>query len=216
MTKHVEQWQTVLANLGHYGGKIDGDFGPSTLHASMAALGSNEAVPEPDKTGMSRGPLAPLPANGIQLRKTTRPINELIWHCSATPEGKDFTVADIRAWHRKRGWDDVGYHYVVYRDGSIHAGRPVEKVGAHVEGRNTGTIGAVYIGGTTKNGRYAKDTRTPEQREAMLWLTKELARMYALERVSGHNQYANKACPSFDVRRDELGNIPGYSQGRRN
>ena len=46
-----------------------------------------------------------------------RKINEIIVHCSATPEGKDFTVQQIRQWHLQRGFSDIGYHYVVYRDG---------------------------------------------------------------------------------------------------
>ena len=84
-----------------------------------------------------------------------RNINEIIVHCAATPEGKDFTVADIRRWHKARGWSDIGYHYVVYRDGSVHKGRPVSKVGAHVRGRNRNTIGICYIGGVAKDGKTA-------------------------------------------------------------
>ncbi len=137
-----------------------------------------------------------------------RPINELIIHCSATPEGKHFTVEDIRSWHKAQGWSDIGYHFVVYLDGSVHAGRPVEKVGAHVSGRNTGTIGICYIGGVAKDGKTPKDTRTPAQKEALLKLCKDLIGKYTLvKKVSGHNQYAKKACPSFDVRKDPLGQL---------
>ncbi|MDU3761109.1 MAG: N-acetylmuramoyl-L-alanine amidase [Bacteroides sp.] len=64
-----------------------------------------------------------------------RKINKVIIHCSATPEGRDYTVADIDRWHRERGFDGIGYHYVVYRDGSIHAGRDVAKIGAHCKGQ---------------------------------------------------------------------------------
>lgn len=60
-----------------------------------------------------------------------RKITEIIVHCSATPEGKDYTVHDIDRWHRARGFKCIGYHYVIYRDGSIHNGRPVEQTGAH-------------------------------------------------------------------------------------
>lgn len=143
-----------------------------------------------------------------------RNIRELIWHCSATPEGKDFTVADIDAWHKARGWAGIGYHYVVYRDGSVHRGRPDSMTGAHVVGRNRGTLGAVYIGGTAANGK-PKDTRTAAQKKAMLKLTTDLAEKYSLNLISGHNQYAAKACPSFDVRTDALGNIPGYKAGKK-
>lgn len=138
-----------------------------------------------------------------------RPVNEIIWHCAATPEGKHFTVADIDGWHKHRGWSGIGYHYVVYLDGSIHVGRPISLVGAHVSGRNRNTIGCVYIGGVAADGKTAKDTRTPAQREAMMALTKKLMLMYpTINKVSGHNQYAQKACPSFDVRKDPLGHLP--------
>ena len=56
----------------------------------------------------------------LKLKKSKRYINELIVHCSATPEGKDYSVEDIRNDHKKQGWSDIGYHYVIYRDGTIH------------------------------------------------------------------------------------------------
>ena len=65
-----------------------------------------------------------------------RTIKEIILHCSATPEGKDYTVADIARWHRERGFKKVGYHYIIYRDGSVHIGRPVKETGAHCEKHN--------------------------------------------------------------------------------
>ncbi len=131
-----------------------------------------------------------------------RKINELIWHCSATPEGRHVTVATIRKWHKDRGWSDIGYHKVVYLDGSVHAGRPVSKTGAHAKGHNTGSLGYCYIGGVAKDGKTAKDTRTPQQKIAMERLTREAIRNYGVTKVSGHNQYAAKACPSFNVQTD--------------
>src|SRR5690606_18013952 len=124
-------------------------------------------------------------------------------HCAATPEGKDFTVDDIRSWHKQRGFSDIGYHYVVYRDGRVMLGRPIGQIGAHVEGHNTGTIGICYIGGMTADSKTAKDTRTEAQRSSLLWLTSQLARKFRnVTKITGHNQYAAKACPSFDVRKD--------------
>ena len=70
-----------------------------------------------------------------------RKITEIIVHCSATPEGKDYTVQDIDRWHRARGFKCIGYHYVIYRDGSIHNGRPVEQTGAHCQKHNANSIG---------------------------------------------------------------------------
>ena len=81
-----------------------------------------------------------------------RKINLIVVHCTATPEGRDVTVADIDRMHRARGWKKIGYHYVVYRDGSVHEGRPVNEVGAHVYGHNANSIGVVYVGGVAKDG----------------------------------------------------------------
>lgn len=133
-----------------------------------------------------------------------RHINEIVVHCAATPEGKDFTVADIRRWHVKgRKWSDIGYHYVVYRDGSVHKGRPVWKIGAHVRGRNRNTIGICYIGGVTRDGKKAKDTRTKAQKKAMVGLIHDLLGEHKdIKLISGHNQYAAKACPSFNAKKE--------------
>jgi N-acetylmuramoyl-L-alanine amidase len=131
-----------------------------------------------------------------------RQINELIWHCSATPEGRHVTVKTIRKWHTDKGWSDIGYHKVVYLDGSVHDGRPMGKIGAHVKGHNTGTIGYCYIGGVAKDAKTAKDTRTPAQKSAMARLTAEAIKNLGVTKVTGHNEYANKACPSFNVQTD--------------
>lgn len=137
-----------------------------------------------------------------------RPINLLVWHCAATPEGKPFTAADIDRWHKQQGWAGIGYHYVVLLDGTIQKGRPVETVGAHVQGHNTGSIGCVYIGGVDKDNRFAKDTRTPPQKAAMIQLTKDLLKQFpTIKRIAGHNEFANKACPSFKVPDDPLGKL---------
>jgi N-acetylmuramoyl-L-alanine amidase len=140
--------------------------------------------------------------------KATRLINEIIVHCTATPEGRDVSVSTIRSWHVAKGWSDIGYHYVVQRDGAIEAGRPEAKIGAHVEGHNTGTLGIVYVGGVATDGKTPKDTRTDAQKWALKDLCLSLASKYpAIKKVTGHNQYAAKACPSFDVQKDELGSI---------
>lgn len=181
-----------------------------TIWNRVKAAVTGAPKPEPDKSAINQ-PLVEQPI--AKLRKTSRPVDELIWHCAATPEGRDYTVKDIDAWHRARKFDGIGYHYVVYRNGKIELGRSIDEIGAHVLDHNVGTIGACYIGGMDRRGKKPKDTRTAAQRAAMLSLTKQLAATYDLKKISGHNQYAQKACPSFDVRRDELGNIPGYSRG---
>lgn len=136
----------------------------------------------------------------IALNKSKRAINEIIVHCTASYEGQPMTVEAIRRMHvRERGWSDIGYHYVVYLDGSVHEGRNVNISGAHCTGHNTHSIGIVYVGGLLKNGK-AADTRTPAQKAGLLKLLKELKRLYPKATIHGHREYANKACPCFDAR----------------
>ncbi len=75
-----------------------------------------------------------------------RQITEIILHCSDTVEGRDYTVEDIDRWHKNRGWRSIGYHYVIYRDGTVHEGRPLKQIGAHCKGHNYHSIGICYIG----------------------------------------------------------------------
>lgn len=129
-----------------------------------------------------------------------RTITKIILHCTATPEGKDYTVEQIRQWHLERGFSDIGYHYVIYRDGSIHEGRPVGIVGAHCTGQNTCSIGVCYVGGEEPDGSHRpKDTRTPQQRQALRSLVEQLQAEYPGATVHGHYEFANKACPSFKI-----------------
>lgn len=131
-----------------------------------------------------------------------RTITLIIIHCSATPEGKDYTVQDIDRWHKARGWNGIGYHYVIYRDGSIHKGRPEEQVGAHCLNHNKHSIGICYIGGMTADNKTAKDTRTPEQKAAIRALLVELKQSYPRALIMGHNVFANKACPCYDAAKE--------------
>lgn len=137
----------------------------------------------------------------------TRTINKIIIHCSATPEGKDYTVNQIKQWHLARNFSDIGYHYVIYRDGSIHKGRPESTVGAHTTGYNNNSIGICYIGGLASDGKTPKDTRTDKQRQALIKLVHDLKKKYPKASVHGHNEFANKACPSFIVKNDPELNI---------
>lgn len=190
--------QARLAALGLYTGKIDGVIGPASLRAILAAF---------DRLG---SPLPASPSDPILAAqpRAVRSINEIIVHCTATRRGQEFSVADIRAWHIARGWSDIGYHYVVHLDGRVEMGRPEARAGAHVEGHNSGTIGVVYVGGVEADGKTPADTRTPEQRASLEAVCRALrARYPTITRITGHNQYAAKACPSFDVRTDPLAAI---------
>lgn len=131
-----------------------------------------------------------------------RKIDKIILHCSATPEGKDFTVQQIDASHRQRGFQGIGYHFVVYRDGSVHRGRPINQIGAHATGYNANSIGICYIGGCAADGKTPKDTRTQAQRDTLVRLVRELKAQFPCASVHGHNEFANKACPSFNVQKE--------------
>lgn len=131
-----------------------------------------------------------------------RKITEVIVHCSATPEGNDFTVADIRRWHLQRGFSDIGYHWCVYRDGSINKGRDESIIGAHCTSHNSHSIGVCYIGGLASDNKTPKDTRTPEQKTALLKLLKELKGRYPTATIRSHRDFAPKACPSFDATKE--------------
>ena len=146
-----------------------------------------------------------------RLKKSKRKITELIVHCSATPEGRDYTVEQIRKDHMKQGWSDIGYHYVIYRDGTIVNGRDVDYIGAHCSkgGHNTYSIGICYIGGVANlpNVPYAKqpkkDTRTEQQKVSLLSLLYDLKKLYPKARIYGHHDFdKGKDCPSFDAKKE--------------
>ncbi len=128
-----------------------------------------------------------------------RKITEIIIHCSATPAGREVSVADIDRWHRTRGFKSIGYHYLIALDGTIRRGRPENEAGAHCTGHNSRSIGVCYVGGCDVKMRPA-DTRTPAQREALRTIVGELLQRYPGATVHGHNEFAAKACPSFDVK----------------
>lgn len=131
-----------------------------------------------------------------------RKLNKVIIHCSYTPEGREHDVDDIRAWHKAQGWSDVGYHFIIKLDGTIEAGRPITKIGAHCKGYNQGSIGICYIGGMDKTDRSPKDTRTESQKESIVNLVNSLNTVFGELSVHGHNEFSSKACPCFDVKEE--------------
>ena len=175
----------------------DGIFGPIT----------EEVVKDfQKKNGLTAdGVVGPSTWNKLGVTNS-RYINEIIVHCSATAEGKDFTVADIKKWHLARGFSDIGYHYVIYRDGSINKGRDESKIGAHCTGHNSHSIGVCYIGGCASDSKTPKDTRTAAQKAALVKLLKQLKAKYPRAKIYPHYKFAAKACPSFNAE-EEYKNI---------
>lgn len=141
-----------------------------------------------------------------------RDIKRIIIHCTATKEGQDFDVSDIRRWHLANGWKNIGYHFVIKLNGDIQEGRNIQQAGAHTKGYNQDSIGICYIGGCDKDGK-PKDTRTEEQKNALYCLVKTLMKKYGVSEVKGHRDYSPdknhdgkitqnewvKSCPCFEV-----------------
>ncbi len=129
-----------------------------------------------------------------------RQINKIIVHCSATREGENYTVDTIRSWHVDgRGWSDIGYHFYIDLYGEIHKGRDIAKIGAHTKGQNRNSIGICYCGGVEADGKTPKDTRLDCQKEALTAVLRTLKAMYPEAVIHSHNDFARKACPSFDA-----------------
>lgn len=186
----------------------DSVFGVITEEAVRAFQRENGLFPDGivgDKTWAKL-----LPKDGIVLKRSRRRIDLILVHCTATPKGKDFTVDDVRSWHTApkekggRGWPDIGYHYVIHLDGSVHLGRDVDLVGAHCEGHNANSIGIVYVGGMSADGKNNEDTRTEAQKLALLDLLVKLKKLYPNAEISGHRNYdkKGKTCPNFDARNE--------------
>lgn len=136
----------------------------------------------------------------MELKKSKRQINEIIIHCTATEAGFKFNAQDVDRWHRQRGFDCIGYHYVVLLDGTVEKGRDVNRVGAHCRGHNLNSIGVVYVGGLYAG--VPADTRTPTQKASLLNLVSRLRSLYPDARVHGHRDFAQKDCPCFNASRE--------------
>lgn len=190
----VKQIQKALAGAGL---KVitDGVYGTITEEAVREFQSKNGLKPDGIVGPATLAKLIP-----ARLKRSKRTIKEIIVHCSATPEGKDYTVLDIRRWHKQQGWSDIGYHYVIYRNGHVEPGRNVDIAGAHCEGHNMHSIGVCYIGGMTRDGKKPKDTRTLSQKAALLSLLLDLKRLYPQAKIYGHCDFSNKACPCFDAK----------------
>ena len=128
-----------------------------------------------------------------------REVNKIIVHCSATREGENFEVAEIRKWHLARGFNDIGYHFYIDLYGEIHKGRDINKIGAHCKGHNRNSIGICYCGGVEADGKTPKDTRLECQKESLIAVLRTLKAMYPNAVIHSHNDFANKACPSFNA-----------------
>lgn len=204
----VRTLQEALNKAGNYGLTVDGIFGGKTEGAVRDYQKKNElsidGICGPktwSKLGYDTSEEATAGGRGIK---------KLIVHCTATPEGRDFTRAQVSAWHKAERFSHythpetgekeyVGYHYLIHIDGRIEACRPENVRGCHASGHNADSIGICYIGGVDAYGE-PKDTRTGAQKAALVMLLKQLKARYRGVTIHGHREFAAKACPCFDAK----------------
>lgn len=138
-------------------------------------------------------------------------LQYLVIHCTATPEGREVSAADIRRWHTSpapagRGWKQVGYTDLFHLDGRVErlvannedANVDPWEITNGAAGYNSVSRHIVYAGGCDA-GMKPKDTRTAAQKEALRKYVLDFHARYPAVKIVGHNQLAAKACPSFDV-----------------
>ena len=126
-------------------------------------------------------------------------IKTIVVHCADTFPDMDIGVDEIRKWHVGRGWDDVGYHYVIRRDGTLEHGRSIDQYGAHVYKHNMDTIGICLVGGKARDGGPA-DNFDPIQKAVLITLVGALRQVVGPLDVVGHRDLdPRKTCPNFDA-----------------
>lgn len=128
--------------------------------------------------------------------------NYIVLHCAATPPKMDIGVKEITEWHLARGFNMVGYHFVIRRDGAREKGRDINAVGAHVIGHNHHSVGICLVGGVSADGKTAENNFTEAQWATLRLTLLELAEEFPDAKVVGHRDLDGglKECPSFDVK----------------
>lgn len=129
-----------------------------------------------------------------------RSTDYLVIHCSATPGTLDIGAKEIRGWHLQKGWSDIGYHFVIRRNGRVELGRPENLVGSHVQGHNANSLGICLVGGTDAKQR-PENNFTAEQWASLQTLLMRLTQKYPNAKILGHRDFPKvaKACPCFDA-----------------
>ncbi|MDE5774186.1 MAG: N-acetylmuramoyl-L-alanine amidase [Muribaculaceae bacterium] len=209
----VKTLQTALNKYGH-GLTVDGVFGAKTETAVKNFQKANELSVDGIVGAKTWSKLGYETAD--EVTPGGRTINKLIVHCTATPEGEDYSIDSINNSHKARNFSyyidpdtkekrHIGYHYIIQRDGTIVRCRPENVRGCHTSNHNYDSIGISYIGGCPERSvkdwdKKGKDTRTEAQKASIVKLLKELKGRYRNAEIYGHRDFAAKACPSFDAR----------------
>ena len=123
----------------------------------------------------------------------------IVIHCTQTPADMNIGADKITEWHKDRGFDTIGYHFVIRRDGTIETGRDINMVGAHAVAVNGTSIGIALVGGGTADMGWENNFNS-EQFNTLKSIILKLKDKYDIEKIIGHYQVeASKECPSFDV-----------------
>lgn len=138
-------------------------------------------------------------ASKVQFKPRDR-TDAIFVHCSATKPSQDIGVDTIRMWHKQQGWLDVGYHFIIKRDGTVEEGRPVDVVGSHVKDWNSRSVGVCLVGGINDKGQFEANF-TPAQMNVLRAKLAALKSLYPQADIKAHHDVAPKACPSFDLQR---------------
>ena len=140
----------------------------------------------------------------MELRKST---DYIVIHCAATKASMDIGLTEIRKWHvQDNGWRDVGYHYIIRRNGEVELGRSIRDTGAHAAGYNHKSVSVCMVGGMAEDNS-AENNFTPHQWVALIVEIKKLSEMYPDAKIIGHNEISEKECPSFDVQKWKAENL---------
>jgi len=132
-----------------------------------------------------------------------RDIKYIAIHCADTKPSMDIGADIIRGWHiSERKWSDIGYHFVIRRNGMIENGRPVDRAGAHVANYNSTSIGICMVGGMSETGK-PENNFTDKQFATLYMFLKDLKATYKDAVIQGHRDFpnVNKECPCFDVKK---------------
>ena len=135
------------------------------------------------------------------ILESTRDINLIVLHCADSYSSMDIDVEVVTQWHLARGFNTIGYHFFIKRDGTIETGRDIDIPGAHAYGYNANSVGICYAGGKGDDGN-PEDNRTDAQKKALAALLINLEVEHPMVEVKGHNELSSKSCPAYDVQED--------------
>lgn len=147
------------------------------------------------------------------MRRIRNLTIEIVWHCSATPPSRNIHSADIDRMHKDRGWDGIGYHLVISREGNIQWGENPRRMGAHAKGHNLVSFAVCMVGGVDEDGR-PENNFTPEQWVTAALVYRFLCVVYPAAEHMGHRDLSEdrdgdgrieahefmKDCPCFSVK----------------